>query len=254
MRRLEIWLNNESIRDAEPRVLLRNFRETAPEVETVFGENAGRDGQRLISRRRLVKEIQIDFQIRELYDMGARQEAIDSVNRWARDGILRTNTQPFKQIRVVATGWATMAQARDYTDTYTITFAALTPYWEDETPTKTTLTGTSAEGEILNGGSADTPVSVTITPAAGTTMSSATVTVGESTITVNEISATASAPLKVSYDDSGLMSIPVGTAGALSKRTAQSDDDLIAAPGVNDVSVETDVSVTAELTLRGRYK
>lgn len=254
MRRLEIWLDNESIRDAEPRVLIRGFRETAPEVETVFGENAGRDGQRLISRRRLVKEIQINFQIRELYDLGARQEALDNINRWARDGILRTNTQPFKRIHVTATGWATMSQARDYTDTYALSFAALTPYWENEALTKTTLTGTSAEGEILNGGSTDTPVSVTITPDASTTMSSATVTVGESTITVSGISATASAPLKVSYDDSGMMSITVGTAGALDKRTAQSDDDLIAAPGVNDVTVVTDVSTTTELTLRGRYK
>lgn len=254
-RHVEVWINGVEMRDADPRVVIQQFRDGVPEVETVFGESPWRDGQRFIARRRLTKEIQIAFQIRELYDMGKRQEVLDAVNAWAQDGILETNVQPGKFIRVIASGWATQQSARDAVETYTVTFTAASPYWEESGQTTQSVTGTASTGTIINGGTAQAPVKVTVMPeSSSATVTAATLTVGDSSITLQGIAATQSAPLVIDYDERGFLGITVGTTSALSKRTAASADDLMAIPGANTIGLAADVSAEAVFSLRGRYK
>lgn len=258
-RKVQVWIDGEELRDAEPRALIQQLRDGAPEIETVFGENPWGDGQRFIARRRTGKQITISVQIRELFDLGARQQAVDNINRWARDGVMMTSAHPGKRIAVIATGWAALQAARDYTETLTLTFeAARAPYWEDEDATLAELTctaSTSGTGAITNPGSADAPVSVTVKPSASDgEVTSATLTVAGQSIAFSGIGATQSSPLVIDYDERGFFRARVGSASVLSKRSAASADELIAAPGVNAIGLTASAAASAVFSLRGRYK
>lgn len=253
-RRLEIWLNDQALRDVDRRIIIRELHDNAPQIEAVWGDNPGRSGQRLIDLKRVTKSIGIEIAIRELYDLGARQSVLDAVNAWARDGWLRTNTQPGRRIYVTATGWPSMDNAREYTGTYTIGFtAAASPYWEDDIPMTYSGSGASLSGRVTNRGTADALPDVTITPTAGT-LTHAEITVGATVFTFGGFALDAGDALTIRHDERGFLRINAAGASAFGFRTAQSDDELIASPGINDVTFEGDAACDVSVAVRGRYK
>lgn len=254
-RRLDVWLNRASLREVDARIIIENIIDNAPEMDIEWGAYAGRAGQRIITRRRASREISVEFRIRELFDLAERQRILNAVCQWAQDGWLQTNVQADKRIYVRATGWPGITTPRDYTETFTVTFAAAdSPYWEDDYPTTASITsGTTGAATITNLGSEAAPADLTATVTTGT-LTSLSVTVGASSISLTGLSVTAGNDVRITHDETGTISIKSGTTSLLDKRTAVSADDLICEPGQNAVGFTANTAVSVLVITRGRYR
>lgn len=252
-RHLEIWLNDMALREVSPLILIKNLHEKAVQARATFGDIAGLDGQRLIDNRRTAKTITVEFNIRELYDLGVRQQILDSVNRWATDGWLKSSSHPGQRIYVHATGWPSAENARTYTDSYTITFTTgASAYWEDEIPAVWAATGSTGSGTLANYGSAEALAFFTVESKSALT--SLSVTVGDTQIALTGLSVPASTPVELWHDERGILRIEAGGVSLLSHRAPVSADELIAQPGVNEVAFEASASATVRIGVRGRYR
>ena len=252
-RRLDVWLNDISLRDVDPRIIISDVHEKAAQIKTTFGDIPLDDGQRLLDLRRTTKTINIEIRLRELYDIGARQLILDAVNRWACDGWLKLSSHPGQRIYVHATSWPTMDNARSYTDAYTIGLtAAGSPFWEDEAAAGWSGTGTSGSGSLSNVGSVAAMPAVTVESSSA--LSSLTVAVGDTSIALSDMSVAASTPVRLYHDERGFLHITAGTASLLSYRSAASSDELIAQPGVNGVSFTASTACKVTISVRGRYR
>lgn len=254
MRREDVWINGRSLRDVDARIISVRVIEPETNEETSYAQNPGRSGQRLLSRYRASKKIQVQFAIRELHDYAKRTEILDAVNAWAQDGVLEVSTRHEQMARVIVTKYASAGNIAQYTDTFTIEFEmAGVPYWQDATPTSKTLTGTSASGQITVRGSAETVVEAVVSHTSGT-IDTLTINVGGSMLAFTGLGVAANTDLIISHDERGLLTIKAGSVSKMSKRTAASDDDLFALPGAVDVSMTAGTSATVLLTARGRYR
>lgn len=247
------WLDNQALRDVDPRILIQRIEDNVPQTDLQYGDNPGRSGQRLLMRRRVSRRISVAFAIRELRDLAARAALVDRVNGWARDGVLQISTRPTQQIRVVCAGRAAIANPWDYTEELKIDFDAVpSPYWEDRVPQLLTLNGSSGTGSILNRGTADALASVTVTPTGGA-LSTLGITLGGVGFTLSGLSVATNTPLRIGYDERGFLFIKTAAASLLSCRTAESSDDLTAAPGYNSVSFTANTACRVEMEVRGTW-
>jgi len=254
-RHLDVWINNMSLRDADPRIIITNIRDNPPEIETTFGQYAGRHGQRIMSQFRVQREIGVDFRLKELYSLSARQKIIDAVCAWAQPGYLTTSLQPEKRIYVHVTAWPGVVSARDYTEEFSVEFtASAQPFWEDIAAQACVISGAaSGAGTLANLGNQDAVCDVEATVTNGT-LTSFSAQVGETSIELANLSVAAGGKVAIRHDEFGNLMIYAGGVSALSKRTAQSADELIAAPGRNDVTITADATVSVTVSARGRYR
>ena len=256
MRREDVYLNDLSLRQVDPRII--NVVVVEPDAQEDIGYAAfpGRPGQRVIRRQRLSKKIQVQFGIRELYNLARRAEIIDAVNRWAADGALSTTTHPDRIAQVIVTKYAAAADVRDYNGAYSVEFeAAGIPYWQDATPARLDLTGASASGKLLIYGSAETALDADVTPT-GDAMTSLTITAtsadgGASSMTFSGLSVAVGSTVSLSHDADGMLTL---SSGLLAARTAASDDDLLARPGEATIAVTANAAVSATIRARGRWR
>lgn len=255
LRREDVTLNNLGLRGVDPRII--NVRVIEPDAQEDIGYAAlpGRAGQQVLRRKRTSKKIQVQFGIRELYDLARRTEIIDAVNRWAMDGDLMSTTRPERMAQVIVTKYASAADVREYTGTYTLEFeAAGIPYWQDATPARLDLTGANASGSITIYGSAETVLDAEITPTGGA-LSSLALTVtsadgGASSMSFTGLSVASGSAISIGHDAAGLL---IMSAGMLAARTPASDDDLFARPGEATVTLAANVAATATIRARGRW-
>lgn len=254
-RRIDIWLNGVALRDVDPRILISELRDTVPRMETKFGDNPGRDGQRLMTYRRVNKVITIDVQLRELFRLDERQRILDEIGRWMTEGWLQSSTQPGKRIYVIPTAFPAMAEARKYTATYQLGFtAAASPFWEEERPRILTLdSGTSGAGTIVNPGSVEAYPEIIVT-ANSSTLTSINITVGATSFQLSGLSVAQGAHVSIDHDARGLLRIMTGGTSLMGKRSAASSDELICEPGQSAVGFTADKSVDVSVSVRGRYK
>ena len=73
-------------------------------------------------------------------------------------------------------------------------------------------------------------------------------------IALSGLSVAASTPVKLYHDERGILYITAGTASLISYRSAASADELIAQPGINDVSFTASTACTVSISVRGRYR
>lgn len=253
MRRLDAWINNQSLRDVDRRILIQQIRQPKPQMSVTYGRLMGMDGQRLMDRRRLGMQVFIDFQVRELYDLATRARIVDAANRWARDGILQISARPEQRIAVRCVGRAGMERVRDYTDTYTLEFNAIaSPYWESQSAAGINLSGASGSGQIINDGSMDAFPGVTVTPTGGT-LTRIIISAGSTQFELVGLNVTQGTALTIDRDEAGLLRIRAGGVSLMGARTADSDDELICAPGVNAVAFAGDVACDVSVQVRGRW-
>ena len=254
MKPLNAWINNISLQGLDGRILIQGINDNAPQTEILYADNPGRPGQRLLTRRRVNRRISITFAIRELRDLAARAAIVDKVNGWAQDGVLQISNRPEQQLRVVCAGRASITSPRDYTEEFKIDYdAAASPYWEDRTPQALTITGSSGIGSLLNRGTADAMAAVTVTPTGGA-LGALTISVGACTFSFSGLSVANNTPLRIDYDERGILRVLAGNASRISCRTAISDDDLIAAPGINAVSFLADTACAVRVEVRGTWQ
>ena len=252
MRAIDAWINDVSLREVDPRIVLRRIDDAPPTIETTWGDNPGRDGQRLLGRRRTGRRVTLVFGIRELYDLAARARIVDAVNAWAQDGYLKVSNRPERRLPVTAAQYAAVQDPRNYNEDFSVAFDAPSPFWEDSAAKRLQLTGSSATGQLKNLGSHEALCGATVSHASGT-LNTLSVTVGHSTFSVSGLGVAAGTDLVIDHDKRGYLRIMAGSTSKLAKRSAASSDELVAEPGINEVSVTANVSVTAVVEVRAAW-
>ena len=248
-RRQDVSINGVSLRGLDSRVIVRAIRETENEAEVNFGNIAGRSGRLPIGQRlRRGKTVEVEFAIRELYDLPARAAVLDTVNAWAADGILTMTSRPDQRLNVYCTGRAPGGDLKDYNASYTVTFkTGGNPYWEDAEETTKTIS-TSGEHSFVIPGTAPTVVDADFTSLeSDTTSLTIAVRTGLKTRRFYTGAVTAGTNLHWGHTADGILT------GSVAKLTYQSDDDLIAGPGTVYVSVTADCPFNATFSARGRW-
>lgn len=253
LKRLDAWLNGQSLRAVDGIILVPQITEDAPQIETTYGENPGGHGQRLLQRRRVSRRITITVQLRELYDLARRAETLDALNAWAQDGLLQVSYRPGKQIPVQCVSRPAMGAAREVTGEYTIGFdAAVQPFWEDIVPTSLTLTGAEASGTLIVPGTQPTRVTATVTPTGGA-LSEFSISAGACAFAFAGLDVAQGTPVTIEYIGHDILAVTAGGVSLLDKRAAASDDDLLVDPGRRPVAFEADTACTVTVYARGLW-
>lgn len=263
LRRQNAYINNLGLREVDAHII--NVRAIEPEaqVDMSYAARPTRPGQVLLRRQRRSKKIQIQFMIRELYDLAARNAILDAVNTWAQDGVLQISTRPNQMAQVIVTKYASAADIRNYTDAYTVELEACgVPYWQDATPATLELSGglSGVYGDIHAGGNMDTVLDAVITPTGGTLQEITIVTVADyglshtSMFVLSGLDVPQGTPIIISHDARGILHIESGGVSLMGKRTAASTDELIVHPVSMVIGYTSTTAVDVTFTARGWYR
>lgn len=258
-RRQNAYINNLGLREADARII--NVRAIEPEaqIDASYSAWPSRPGQMPLKRLRRSKKIQIQFMIRELYDLAARAAILDAVNDWARDGVLMISTRPDRMAQVIVTKYASAADIRDYNGAYTVEFEACgVPYWQDANTTQITMTGSSGSGALVVGGNVETVLDAVIKPTGGAlstlTLTATSADGGASSFAFSGLSVAQNTPVVISHDARGILNIAAGSSSLIGKRTAASADELFVRPGSVTVAFTANTACSVTMTARGWYR
>ena len=253
-RHIEAYLDGVPISSLGP-FLIQAVHEDPPTVELTEGDRPGRSGTMLLSSKRQSLKVTIEIAIRELYDLQARSHYMERLSAWATGKVLQLSSRPDRRLNVVCTAPPSLGPVRDCTATVRVELTAYTiPFWEDETPTVWSVEN-SLTGSLLPiiPGSAETPVCLSVKPkSAALTAFSATVA-GE-TIALSGLSVATSATLEFGRDAVDNLAVYSGSTPLLSKRTAESADDLFAGPGKTTFAYSANTAVDVTIYVRGRWR
>lgn len=248
-RHVEAWMDGVALSSLGP-FLIQGVQEDAPELEQFLAASPGRDGQWLSAQRRRSLTVTLRVAIRELYDLPRRAYAAEQLAAWAQGHALQLSNRPERRLLVRCTGIPALGDVRNYTEELRVVWTAWAPpYWESQTPDRVNLTG--ASGTLTVPGTVETPVCLTVTPESALT--SLSVTVGGKTITLAELAVPADTALVFDRDECDRLRITSGGVSLLSKRTAASADDLIAAPGRVAISYTANTTCAVNAEARGRW-
>lgn len=253
-RHVEVYLDGVSLRDAAPKIWIKQVTEdvTAPEVTTA--PFPGWDGERPIRSVRRSMRVTIAATIHEVHDLAVRSAALDAIAGWMRAGTLTVSYRPGRRLRVVPTGRPSLGKVRDYTQEVTMEFTAYAPpYWEDSAATEKVCTAGTTGSVTLNAtGTTLSPLGAAIVPSA--TLTEFELTAGNRTVSLEGLELASGKQLVFAHTPDGFLTITADGVGVLSCRTADSADDLEVSPGANTVTWEADASCAVTLITRGRYE
>lgn len=248
----EAWMNGEALGSVSPYLYITGIecRPAALTVRTV--EPGARDGEMEGVSRWKGATVTISF-ILQKSSGPERENILQAVYAWGKRGILEISDRPGKQLHVICTAPPYVPDNLSWGNIMSLKLQTMeNPFWEEKVPARfTTSAGTSGSGDLyVPGNIGKARVEATVTPGSGT-MANCTLTVGGYTFTLTGVNATASNPLKVTYDDRGILSIKVGDTSVLDKRSAGSADDLLAECG-STVHVSFTASASATVTFAAR--
>lgn len=250
---LDAAFGAENLRDADPRILVTNISQEI-RTKTTYGENSGRDGRRMHRMRREVIRITVSFKLWEFSSVQDREAALEAANAWARDGYLTISSKPGRRILVQCAERAASRKPRDYKEEFQIVFeTAESPFWEDESPTQYTLSGTADSEAVSVPGTYEAIFEVAVGHASGT-LDALTLTVGDTAMAFSGLNIAAGTDLTIGHDEAGRLTILAGSASKYACRSSESSDELMAGPGGVTVALSADVNCNVTLSVRGRYR
>lgn len=124
------------------------------------------------------------------------------------------------------------------------------PFWQDITPSRETIT---ANGSLFVPGIGEAMCDVEVANKGSSAITTLTLTCGDTEMIFSGISLAKGETLVLSHDDLGLLSAKIGNTSVLNKRTAESDDDLIAMCGQYNTITVSGGTVSAVFKARGVY-
>lgn len=251
-RHVEAWMDGEAL-SAQGPFTLQQVREDVPTVDVDGEARPGRDGQRMIRKRRTKLSVALTVMIHEVHDLQARVRYTERLARWAQGRVLELSSRPERRLHVCCTGEPALGDARNYAEEVRVEFTAYeVPYWEDKYPATLSLSGSEASGRLYVPGTVPAPVCAAIRPAAGT-LTSLTLEAGTRRIELMGMSIASGQELRFERDAYDVLAIRCGGVSQLSHRSAASDDDLFVEPGRADVRLTANVACKATVTARGRW-
>lgn len=254
--RNRVFLNNVGLCDIDPAIRIHDVSYEAPGITTSTVERARYHGSRVTRQRMGDSRVTIQFEARE-YDTVRLQDIMNRIVAWAmKGGILTTDDRPNQRLHVVCTSAPSVQSTLRWTARQEIEFSAFDqPFWEDVTPKTVTLTGTSGSGQLYGAGAAADPF-VEVRVEAGAGISSLTLNAGSTTFKLTGLSLSNGQALVVYYDERHTLHIENEDTGAsyLSKRSADSDDDLMLPVGkFSAVSFTSSGTAAVTFKTRGLY-
>lgn len=257
-----------SLSENEDELVLVDIIEEEAKMDTQTIPLVMKDGLMRTVNRRKSLSVKLVFCIRT-QDVARRAELRDAVAAWAmKGGALKTNTRPGKQLSVKCDEPAALQSSAKWTDELTLTLTAYAvPYWQDAEVTlyggETTLlhSGENWLADVYSiGGQLDALVAATIINKGAAPLTHIKLQCGSTMMELDGINIQPNMPLLISYDNDNLLFIEDffkldGSDKSLfAYRTADSSDDLIAAPDVdNQIIVSADSAVSVSLTTRGLW-
>lgn len=248
-------LNGINFADIDERLLILNVNHDPPGYQTSKNTIANKNGSWLGMKRKDVAKVTISFEI-HVYLTDERQEVLQRVIAWARDGgTLQLNDRPGQILNCVCDEFPSISSVKDWTAPLSIVFCAYAlPYWQDETATIVSLSGSNASGQVdVPGNGGDSNVDVTITPRG--TLTSIRLSAGATYIELSGINVASGRQLVISHDSNQILHITANGVSLLANRTGQSSDDLQCPSGkISRIATQSNVPVTATFSVRGNWE
>lgn len=260
-RHIEIYIDEVPLSSVGP-FIVQQVHEDPPAIELTEGERPGRSGLLLLSAKRQTLKVAVEVAIREVYDLPARAYHRENMTAWAhgllngQDGgkVLRVSNHPERRLKVACTADPALGPVRDFTAVARAEFTAYhVPYWESIVPAYWSISGVSGSSSPIIPGTAPTPVLLTVTPSSGT-LTTFTVTLNGDFVALTGLSVSTGSSLLFVRDPLDNLLINVSGSSVLSRRTPDSADDLIAAPGLNNLSFSANTSCEIQARIFARWR
>lgn len=256
MNRFDVYLDGIALSSISPKIYITNVNESEPRVRMTTDDNAKYIGSRLRTRRVTEREVEVIYMVRER-DVACRAQILDDVSAWVHDGRLTVNYRENMFLPVYFASIPTPASSLDWTDELSLLFTAYSPYWRSLYPVRTSAdltANTKTDVNFYPTGNSETFLEFSLENTAASTLNTLTVETGGRKFEFEGLGLANGQTLDISYGDNEILQITANGASALSKRTADSDDDLILqARTQNTVSITSDAAATIHLRARGRY-
>lgn len=236
-------------------IIVKEVHEDAPTMEITNGERPGRYGQLLLGNKRQSLKVAVECLIMEIHNLATRTAKAEALAKWANGTALELSNHPGRVLHGYLSGQPTLGDVRDYTSPLRIEFTAdEVPYWEDKTEITRTISNAknSTMSTTFNSGTVPAPLNVTVKPVS-TTLTSFSVTAGGQTIALTDISVGTLQTLYIDRDERDNLRIRRGSTSYMSKRTPESADDILIAPGNVSISISADQNVNVTFSYKGRW-
>lgn len=247
---VDCTLDGSALTDIADTIHILGVHEDAPQMRLAAYPCLG-GGTRTLLHQRESLSIRIDFCIHDP-DRASRQKTLGAVAAWSeKGGMLRLSTRPGQWLRIDRATLSALA-SEEWTDLLCVTLtASAAPWWEGTQPVSAAIT---ASGTLTTPGDTGfSPVDVGVTNLGEGTLTRLTLACGDTQMAFEGLSLPAGEALTLAAAQ-GMMTALIAQTSVLDKRTALSDDLLMAPCGrVCAISVTADQPVTAEFTARGRY-
>lgn len=246
-------LNGVNPQENRPSLALVDVRELPPVVEDQAAALAGREGKRLLHRRRRGLSVALDFELHEPDPM-LRLELCRELAAWANPGgWLTLSHRPGQRLSVTCDSPPTLTSALRWTETVTVTFTAHeTPFWESIDVTE--VSGNGRSGHVTLSPSGELPTVLEAQIKALGPLEALTLSVDGQSLRLTNLSMATGDKLVLDHAVLGLPRLFVGTRSVLGCRAPECPEDLVLRPYVtNSVTWDASNNVSIMISARGRY-
>lgn len=252
---VEIALDGHRLSDVDSAIVVTDVRQASDTVLRTADRPAGH-GSRFAGLRRRALTVTACFEV-HMADPARRQAILDRVNEWCGGHMLTLSCMPGKRLRVRCTARPRTSALR-WTDTLTAEFTACeTPFWEAEQASSAGASGREAALTLCLPGSAETVAEAVIVNPEGSACDTLCLSAGGAQLAFAHLGLGPGEQLQIGHDWSQRMVLriegPAGSRLVYDRRTAGSADELILAPGRNEVRCTADKALDWRVTARGRW-
>lgn len=241
-------------------IIIREVHEDAPTLEILNGERPGRAGQLVLGRKRQSLKVTLECLITEIHNLQTRAQKAQALAQWANGSVLVLSNHNSQRLNGYLSAVPTLGEVRDYNSPLRVEFTAdVVPYWENATEYTKSISLQNGVSSFTVPGTAPTPIRLEIKPTGGTlTAFSFTAAPTQAaldtvpSITLSDMSISTSQTLYIDRDERDNLYIRVGNASAMSKRTPESADDLIAIPAATSTYIKWTANTAHSTTMRVR--
>lgn len=250
--RYKAWIDNVALHELDNAIYITDIKEKTPKINAVTAAKPSGGGLHLLRLRRDSLSISIRFAIRA-YDIATRKRIMTKVRRWAHEGYLTINDRPGQRLWVVCEKPPAVESALKWTAETEVTFTAYeSPWWEGDTPSTASCSGTSGHAVLNNPGDSQSFLDASITPSAALT--TLTVRANGQALDFTGLSISAGSKIEISHEHNGILTVKAGSTSLLAFRTAKSADDILLDVGKTTVNFTADADCNVTFSTWGRYE
>ena len=253
-----VFMDGQPLDGVSECVIVRDVIEHAPVYDLSAVPMVGCIGQRVTRQvlRSLTVEVQAEVHARRVEE---RQTVLDAIRAWSRGTWLTTAARPGRRLRVSSARFGGECSQLRWTDMVSILLTACDPpCWEDEQAAEAVLTGRTGTVSLYLPGTMETPVTARIRTNGSTAVENVRIGKGTRYMQLEGVGLVRGETLHIRRSAAGVLELVIEEADGSMRsvygtRTADSADQLMLAPGRNDMEVSADADVVWTISGRGRW-